>query len=54
MSQNLTQPEEIDHVLMEMANHNGDIDMPNPDGESLNGAIHDFECDWSIRSTSDE
>jgi len=54
MSQNLTQPEEVDHVLLEMANHNMEIDTPNPDEEPLNGATHDFECDWSIGPTNNE
>ena len=38
MSQNLTQPEEIEHVLMEMAGHGMGVDTPIPDGEQLNGA----------------
>lgn len=48
MSQNLTQPEEVDHVLMEMASHDMEVDTPEPDVEQLNDVVHNFECDWSI------
>jgi len=44
MSQNLTQPEEIDHVLMEMAAHNGDAGKPISEGTLLNGRNHNREC----------
>ncbi|MDO8464917.1 MAG: hypothetical protein Q7S46_06645 [Gallionella sp.] len=54
MSQNLTQPEEIDHVLIEIASHDREIDAPNPDGEPLNGATHNFECDWQTGQTNNE
>ncbi len=43
MSQNLTQPEEIDHILMAMAGHDMKAGTPIPDGAQLNGAIHDFD-----------
>jgi len=46
MSQNLTQPEEIDQVLLEM--DGAEADTPYPDGGQLNGDAHNFECDWSI------
>jgi len=48
MSQNLTQPEEVDHVLMEMASHDMEADTPEPDVEQSNDVVHNFECDWSI------
>jgi len=48
MSQNLTQPEEVDHILMAMAGHDMEAETPIPDGAQLNGVIHDFECDESI------
>lgn len=48
MSQNLTQPEEIDHILMAMAGHDMKAGTPIPDGAQLNGAIHGFGCDESI------
>ncbi|HEU0233542.1 MAG TPA: hypothetical protein VFQ94_00215 [Gallionella sp.] len=51
MSQNLTQPEEIDHILMAMAGHDMKAGTPIPDGAQLNGAIHDFGCDESIGVT---
>jgi len=43
MSQNLTQPEEIDHILMTMAGHDMKAGTPIPDGAQLNRAIHDFD-----------
>ena len=43
MSQNLTQPEEIDHILMAMAGHDMKAGTPIPDGAQLNGATHDFD-----------
>jgi len=51
MSQNLTQPEEIDYVLMEMAGHDMKAGAPTPDGAQLNGVIHGFECDEAIGVT---
>lgn len=48
MSQNLTQPEEIDYVLMEMAGHDMKAGTPIPDGAQLNGAIHGFGSDEPI------
>ncbi len=48
MSQNLTQPEEVDHVLMEMARH----DMAEcgliPDDAQSRAGYHGFACDWSM------
>lgn len=41
MSQNLTQPEEIDHILMAMAGHDGEAETPIPDGAQSNGAVRD-------------
>lgn len=51
MSQNLTQPEEVDRVLMEMAGHDMKAGTPIPDGAQLNGGIHDFDCDEPIGAT---
>lgn len=51
MSQNLTQPEEIDYVLMEMAGHDMKAGTPIPDGAQLNGAIHGFGSDEPIGVT---
>ena len=51
MSKNLTQPEEIDHILMTMAGHDMKAGAPIPDGAQLSGAIHGFECDESIGVT---
>lgn len=48
MSQNLTQPEEIDHILMAMAGHDMKAGTPTPDGAQLNGAIHGFGSDEPI------
>lgn len=39
------QPEEIDHVLMEMSWHDIEADMPIPDGAQLSGTIRDIERD---------
>lgn len=47
MSQNLTQPEEIDHVLMEMAGHDTKAGVPIQDGAKLDGA----KCNGSIGAT---
>lgn len=49
MSQNLTQPEEIDHVLMEMAGRDMKAGTPAPEGGLLNGAR--YECDEAIGVT---
>lgn len=49
MSQNLTQPEEIDYALMEMAGHDMKTGTPAPDGVLLNGAR--YECDEAIGVT---
>lgn len=43
MSQNLTQPEEIDHILMAMAGHDMKAGTSIPDRAQLNGVIHDFD-----------
>lgn len=52
MSQNLTQPEEIDHVLMEMAGHDTKVDMPVTDKKYLNGTAQESECGESAVVTS--
>jgi hypothetical protein len=52
MSQNLTQPEEVEHALSEMLGEVMKAGMPISAGAQLNGGIHGFECDWSIGSTS--
>jgi len=49
MSQNLTQPEEIDYALMEMAGHDMKTGTPVPDGVLLNGVR--YECDEAIGVT---
>ena len=49
MSQNLTQPEEVDHVLMEMARH--DVTEGRPVSGEAKSVLHGFECDWSIGAT---
>lgn len=51
MSQNLTQPEEIDRVLMEMAGLNITTVRPIPDEAQLKGVIHGIERDKSIGVT---
>lgn len=47
MSQNLTQPEEIDRVLMEMAAHTMEAGKPISDDTLLNGCNHDPKRNWS-------
>lgn len=39
MSHCLTQPEEIDHILMSMADDDTEVDAPIPDGVQSGGAI---------------
>ena len=51
MSQNLTQPEEVDHVFMEMSGQDMKAGMPISDRARLNGDMHGFACDWSIGAT---
>ena len=49
MSQNLTQPEEIDQILIEMAGRDMKAGVPNQQsGSQTNRTAHDFACDWSI------
>lgn len=43
MSHNLTQPEEIDHILMAIAGDDMEVDTPISDGVQLSGAILDIE-----------
>jgi hypothetical protein len=43
MSHNLTQPEEIDYILMATAGHDMEVDTPIPDGAQLSGTIRDAE-----------
>lgn len=49
MSHKPTQPEEIDHVLMEMAVHDLKVEPPETDKKNLNGATL---MDWSGSSVS--
>lgn len=49
MSQNLTQPEEIDRVLMEMAGHDMETGKPISEGMLSDGRNHDLKCKWSDR-----
>jgi len=51
MSQNLTQPEEVDRVLMEMSRQAMTAGISISDGGPASGITHRFECDWSIGST---
>lgn len=51
MSQNLTQPEEIDRILREMANHDMKAGKPISDGALLSGGIHDPQRNWPIGVT---
>ena len=51
MSQNLTQPEEIDHALREMAGHDMKAGTPVPGGAQLNGVMPDSGCAEPIRVT---
>lgn len=48
MSQNLTQPEELDHILMEMARHDMAEGSLIPDDAQPHAAHHGFACDWSM------
>jgi len=50
MSQNLTQPEEIDRILREMAGHDMKAGKSIPD-DVLNGGLHDSQCNWPIGVT---
>ena len=43
----LTQPEEIDHILMSMAGDDMEVDAPTPDGVQPSRAILDVECEGS-------
>lgn len=51
MSQNLTQPEEIDRILLAMAGHDMTAGTPIRGGAQLDGVIHDIECDEPIEVT---
>lgn len=51
MSQNLTQPEEVDYALVEMYGETVTTRMQISTGTQLNEDAHGFECDWSIGST---
>lgn len=44
MSQNLTQPEEIEHVLKAMANRDLSVDTPLPDGHQSSTTIQNVKC----------
>ena len=52
MSHCLTQPEEIDHILMTMGGDDMEVDMPIPDGVQSSGANRDVECDELARMAS--
>ena len=52
MSHCLTQPEEIDHILMAMAGDDMEVDMPIPDGLQPSGANRDIERDEFARMAS--
>lgn len=43
MSHCLTQPEEIDHILMSMADDDTEVDAPIPEGVRPSGATRDVE-----------
>lgn len=43
MSHCLTQPEEIDHILMTMAGDDMEMNTPIPDGVQSSGAVLDVE-----------
>lgn len=45
MSHCLTQPEEIDHILMAMAGDDMEVDTPIPDGVQSSEATRDVERD---------
>lgn len=45
MSHSLTQPDEIDHILMAMLGQDMEIDTPIQNGVQLNGVARDVECD---------
>jgi hypothetical protein len=45
MSHNLTQPEEVDHILMTMVGHDMEADTPVPGGVQISETILDAECD---------
>ena len=51
MSQNLTQPEEIDRILREMAGCDMKAGKPIPDDVLLNVGIRDSQCNWPIGVT---
>ncbi|MDO8464243.1 MAG: hypothetical protein Q7S46_03180 [Gallionella sp.] len=51
MSQNLTQPEEIDHVLMEMAGHDMKAGNPTSDDALSSGGVYDAQCNRPIGVT---
>lgn len=51
MSHKLTQPEEIDLVLMTMADQ--DRETPIPDGAQSKGTIHDAEHDDPVHGSQD-
>lgn len=61
MSHNLTQPEEIDRILMTMAVYDSEEDMPAPDGAQLRRTIRgaqlgefatasDFSCGIGLKA----
>ena len=51
MSQNLTQPEEIDRILMAMAGRDMTADTPVPDGVPSSGNIRDAGRDEPVMGT---
>ncbi len=44
MSQNLTQPEELDHALMEMSGRGMQVDTLTNDMKHLNKPDHEVKC----------
>lgn len=52
MSQNLTQPEEIDRILMAMAGRDTPAGAPIQDLAQLNGVACDFGCDKPVEAAA--
>lgn len=48
MSHNLTQPEEIDRILMTMAVYDPEADMPDPDGTQSSLTIREAQSEVSV------
>jgi len=52
MNHCLTQPEEIDHILMAMAGDDMEVDTPIPDGAQSSGATRDIKRDDFTRAVN--